>query len=162
MEQQQDPVIVRHRELERIANMALRAGRIMMECGASVSVVHGGVGMIARGFGVEDVGMRSGYASLEITVHAGGNTITRMMQVGRLGVNHRLDQAVRKLAVRVCRRAAMSVDEVGSRDRPAGPGDPPPSGLGGGGGRRYRLCLLRPAARRRLAGIRCRSGGGAR
>ena len=48
MEQQQDPVIVRHRELERIANMALRAGRIMMECGASVSVVHGGVGMIAR------------------------------------------------------------------------------------------------------------------
>jgi uncharacterized membrane protein YjjP (DUF1212 family) len=111
MEQQQDPVIVRHRELERIANMALRAGRIMMECGASVSVVHGGVGMIARGFGVEDVGMRSGYASLEITVHAGGNTITRMMQVGRLGVNHRLDQAVRRLAVRVS-QGGMSVDEV--------------------------------------------------
>lgn len=111
MEQQQDPVIVRHRELERIANMALRAGRIMMESGASVSVVHGGVGMIARGFGVEDVGLRSGYASLEVTVTAGGNTITRMMQVGRLGVNHRLDQAIRRLAVRVS-QGGMSVDEV--------------------------------------------------
>ena len=111
MEQQQDPVIARHRDLERIANMALRAGRLMMESGASVSVVHAGVGMIARGFGVEDVGMRSGYASLEVTLHAGGNTITRMIQVGRLGVNHRLDQAIRQLAVRVA-QGGMTVDEV--------------------------------------------------
>lgn len=111
MEQQQDAVIVRHRELERIANVALRAGRIMMESGASVSVVHRGVGMIARGFGVEDVGMRSGYASLEITVHAAGNTITRMMQVGRLGVNHRLDQAIRRLAVLVS-KGGMGVEDV--------------------------------------------------
>lgn len=111
MEQHQDVVIVRHRELERIANVALRAGRVMMESGASVSVVHRGVGMIARGLGVEDVGMRSGYASLEITVHAAGNTITRMMQVGRLGVNHRLDQAVRRLAVLVS-KGGMGVEEV--------------------------------------------------
>lgn len=111
MEQQQDAVIVRHRELERIANVALRAGRIMMESGASVSVVHRGVGMIARGLGVEDVGMRSGYASLEITVHAAGNTITRMIQVGRLGVNHRLDQAIRRLAVLVS-EGGMSIEDV--------------------------------------------------
>lgn len=111
MEQQQDAVIVRHRQLERIANVALRAGRIMMESGAAVSVVHRGVGMIARGLGVEDVGMRSGYASLEITVHAAGNTITRMMQVGRLGVNHRLDQAIRRLAVRAS-KGGMGVDDV--------------------------------------------------
>ncbi len=111
MEQQQDAVIVRHRELERIANVALRAGRNMMESGASVSVVHRGVGMIARGLGVEDVGMRSGYASLEITVHAAGNTITRMMQVGRLGVNHRLDQAIRRLAV-VVSKGGMSIEDV--------------------------------------------------
>lgn len=111
MEQHQDPVVIRHRELERIANMALRAGRVLMECGASVSVVNTGVGLIVRGFGIEEVSMRSGYASLEITVQGGGNTITRMMQVGRLGVNHRLDQAVRQLAVQVS-QGGMSVDEV--------------------------------------------------
>lgn len=111
MEQQQDPVVTRHRELERVANVALRAGRLMMESGASVSVVHAGVGMIARGFGIEDVSMRSGYASLEITVQRGGNTITRMMQVGRLGVNHRLDQAIRQLAVKVS-HGGMGIEDL--------------------------------------------------
>lgn len=83
----------------------------MMECGASVSVVHCAVAMIARGFGVEDVSLRSGYASIEITVRGGGNTITRMSGVGRHGVNHRLDQAVRRLAVRVS-KGGMGVDET--------------------------------------------------
>ncbi|WP_237151493.1 threonine/serine exporter family protein [Oryzibacter oryziterrae] len=111
MEPSSDPVVVRHRELERFANATLKAGRILMECGASVHVVHEGMTMIARGFGVEGVGIRSGYASLAITVTAGDNTITRMISVGRHAVNHRLDQAVRALAVRVS-KGGMTVEET--------------------------------------------------
>lgn len=111
MESELDPVVVRHRDLERFANTALRVGRTLMECGASVSVVHSGVTMVAKGFGVETTGFRSGYASIEMTLHMSGNTITRMLQAGRLGVNHRLDQAVRRLAVQAS-HGGMSVDEI--------------------------------------------------
>jgi len=110
MDSPDDPVVVRHRDLERYANAALKAGRIMMESGASVSVVHRGITMIAKGFGVETVGLRSGYTSIAMTLHSEDLTITRMLQVGRLGVNHRLDLAVRQL----CSRAGlggMSVTE---------------------------------------------------
>lgn len=106
-----DPVVMRHRDLERYANAALKAGRIMMESGASVSVVHRGIAMIARGFGVETIGLRSGYTSIAMTVHAEDQTITRMLQVGRLGVNHRLDLAVRELCARA-EKGGMSADAV--------------------------------------------------
>jgi uncharacterized membrane protein YjjP (DUF1212 family) len=114
MEANTDPIVVRHRELEQYANVALRVGRVMMESGASVSVVHAGMRMVVQGFGVDDVSMRSGYASVEMTLSAGGNTITRMLQVGRLGVNHRLDQAARQLASRAG-QGGMSVDEVDTK-----------------------------------------------
>ncbi|EJW09749.1 Uncharacterized protein DUF1212 [Rhodovulum sp. PH10] len=96
-----DPVRVRHRELERIAHVALQVGCLLTQSGAAVRVAHEGARLIAAGFGAEVLGMRSGYASFEVTVGAGRNTITRMMQVGPHGVNHRLDFAVRNLAVRV-------------------------------------------------------------
>lgn len=96
-----DPVVTRHRDLEKIANAALRAGRLSMECGANVRAVHETASAIARGLGAEDVGMRSGYASLSITVSAGENTLSRMSAVGRLGVNQRLDTEVRRLAERI-------------------------------------------------------------
>ncbi|MGB8601264.1 MAG: threonine/serine exporter family protein [Rhizomicrobium sp.] len=96
-----DPVLLRHRELERIAMVALRVARLFLECGAKVKVVHEGTGLIVRGLGVEFVGARAGYASHEITVSSGNNTITRMMTVSRHGVNHRLDYALRALCVRV-------------------------------------------------------------
>ncbi|WP_444455542.1 threonine/serine exporter family protein [Rhodobacter capsulatus] len=108
-----DPVVVRHRELERYATVALKAGRIMMESGASVSVVHRGITMIARGFGVETIGLRSGYTSIAMTVHAADQTITRMLQVGRLGVNHRLDLAVRELCSRA-EKGGMTVEAIES------------------------------------------------
>jgi uncharacterized membrane protein YjjP (DUF1212 family) len=100
-EGEDDPVITRHRDLERIANAALRAGRVAMESGANVRAVHDVTAAVARGLGAEDVGLRSGYASLSVTVSAGENTITRMSSVGRLGVNQRLDTEVRRLAGRV-------------------------------------------------------------
>jgi uncharacterized membrane protein YjjP (DUF1212 family) len=111
MGSENDPVVVRHRDLELYANTALRAGRIMMESGASVGVVHRGITLIAKGFGAETVGLRSGYTSIAMTLHAEGNTITRMLQVGRLGVNHRLDSAVRQLCAQAG-QGGMSVEAV--------------------------------------------------
>jgi hypothetical protein len=82
-----DPVRRKHRELERIAMTALRMARLLIECGAAVRVVHQGTFLVIRGLGVEPVGIRTGYASQEITVKSGSNTITRMMTVGPHGVN---------------------------------------------------------------------------
>jgi uncharacterized membrane protein YjjP (DUF1212 family) len=96
-----DPVLLRHRALEQIAMAALHAARVMMESGARAQVIHQCAVMVAQGLGAERVAFRSGYASLVITVTSGENSITRMVDVGRHGVNHRLDQGVRKLAVRV-------------------------------------------------------------
>jgi uncharacterized membrane protein YjjP (DUF1212 family) len=99
-EDESDPVRMRHRDLERIAHAALRIGCVLMETGACVRVVHEGARRIVAGLGAEVLGVRTGYASFEITVGTSGNTITRMMQVGRHGVNHRLDFAVRDLVKR--------------------------------------------------------------
>lgn len=96
-----DPVLLRHRALEQIAMVALQAARVLMESGARGQVVHRCAEMMARGLGAERVAFRSGYASLAITVSTGSNSITRMVDVGRHAVNHRLDQAIRKLAARV-------------------------------------------------------------
>lgn len=106
-----DPVRLKHRQLEKIAMAALRMARVLVECGARVRVVHQGATLVARGLGVEPVGLRTGYASQEITVRSGANTITRMMTIGSHGVNHRLDHAMRALAVRVS-KGTMTVDEV--------------------------------------------------
>lgn len=106
-----DPVRLKHRELEKIAMTALRMARVLVECGARVRVVHQGATLVARGLGVEPVGLRTGYASQEITVRSGENTITRMMSIGPHGVNHRLDHAMRALAVRVS-KGGMTVDAV--------------------------------------------------
>ena len=106
-----DPVRLKHRRLEQIAMTALRASRLLTECGARVRVATDGAALIARGLGVEVVGSRTGYASQELTVSSGANTITRMMTVGPHGVNHRLDHALRELAVRVS-KGGMSVEDT--------------------------------------------------
>ncbi len=106
-----DPVPKKHRELERIALVALKAARILLQSGARVKVVHEGAGLIVRGLGADIIGMRAGYASHEITVSGGGNTVTRMTSVGSHGVNHRLDHGLRALCVKVS-EGGMSVDEV--------------------------------------------------
>ena len=106
-----DPVPLKHRELERIAMVALKAARMLLESGARVKVVHEGAALIVKGLGVDIVGKRAGYASHEITVSHGANTITRMTTVGPHGVNHRLDHALRALCVRVS-QGGMSIDEI--------------------------------------------------
>lgn len=111
MTAESDSVPLQHRRLEQIAMTALRASRLLTECGARVRVAHDGAALIARGLGVEPVGTRTGYASQELTVSSGANTITRMMSVGPHGVNHRLDHALRALAVRVS-KGGMTVEET--------------------------------------------------
>jgi uncharacterized membrane protein YjjP (DUF1212 family) len=106
-----DPIRLKHRQLEQIAMTALRMARLLTECGARVRVAHQGASLVVRGLGVEPVGIRTGYASQEITVRSGANTITRMMTVGPHGVNYRLDHALRALAMRVA-PGGMSVDAV--------------------------------------------------
>ena len=106
-----DPVRLKHRQLEKIAMTALRMARVLVECGARVRVVHQGASLVARGLGVEPVGLRTGYASQEITVRSGANTITRMTTIVSHGVNHRLDHAMRALAVHVS-KGGMTADEV--------------------------------------------------
>ncbi|MCE1236969.1 MAG: threonine/serine exporter family protein [Hyphomicrobiales bacterium] len=113
-----DPVVRRHRDLERIANVALRAGRISMESGANASATRSVTAAVARGLGAEDVALRLGYASLAITVAGGGNSITRMSGVGRLGVDQRRDTEIRRLAERIEKGGATDVQTVqGELDR---------------------------------------------
>ena len=112
-----DPVLLRHRALEQIAMVTLQAARLLMESGARAQVIHRCAEMVARGLGAERVAFRSGYASLAITVSTGSNSITRMIDVGRHGVNHRLDQAIRRLAVRVAQGGMNAADTAAEIER---------------------------------------------
>uniref|UniRef100_Q07MR8 Threonine/serine exporter-like N-terminal domain-containing protein n=1 Tax=Rhodopseudomonas palustris (strain BisA53) TaxID=316055 RepID=Q07MR8_RHOP5 len=102
---------IRHHTLERIAHAALQVGVTLTQSGASVSTTHEAARMIGTGFGVEVLGLRSGYTSLEVTVGTGRDTITRMINTGPHGVNHRLDFAVRELAVRAA-GGGMTPEEI--------------------------------------------------
>lgn len=106
-----DPVLLRHRELERIANTTLRLGRMLMESGADVRTVHYWCQRIATGLGAESTGLRSGYASLETTVGSHENTITRMVPVGRHGMNARLLKGLQELAQAIG-RGGWTPDQV--------------------------------------------------
>lgn len=90
--------------LEPIAMVALDAGRMMMEAGASATGVKSIVERFALGLGAERVDLRIGYASLAITIGVGQAGITRMRKVGHLGVNQRLDQELWQLAKRISSR----------------------------------------------------------
>lgn len=89
--------------LEPLAMVALDAGRMLMEAGASANGVDEIVAKFARGLGADRVDLRIGYASLAITIGIGPNGITRMREVGHLGVNQRLDQELWHLAEKVSR-----------------------------------------------------------
>ncbi|MGE5321529.1 MAG: threonine/serine exporter family protein, partial [Actinomycetota bacterium] len=89
--------------LEPTAMVALDAGRLLMESGASTRNVEKVMGMVARGLGAERVHLRAGYASLSITIGIGSSGITRMRNVGMLGVNQQLALRVWELARHVAR-----------------------------------------------------------
>jgi uncharacterized membrane protein YjjP (DUF1212 family) len=89
--------------LEPIAMAALDAGRLLMEAGANANSIDAIVTRFARGLGADRVDLRIGYASLAVTIGIGPHGITRMREVGPLGVNQRLDQELWHLADRVAR-----------------------------------------------------------
>ena len=93
--------------------VALDAGRMLMEAGASAAGVKLIVERVAFGLGANRVDLRIGYASLAITIGIGDAGITRMRQVGTLGVNQRLDHELWQLAKRVSRRE-LTVDQTRS------------------------------------------------
>lgn len=97
----QDPVVLRHRDLERIALEALEVGKTLAETGARCSIVRGGMVRVARGLGAERVHVRVGYASLSITVVKDEVTSARMIELGPPGVNMRLNHDLRALCVRI-------------------------------------------------------------
>ena len=100
---------------------ALDAGRMLMEAGASANSIDAIVAKFARGLGADRVDLRIGYASLAITIGIGPNGITRMREVGHLGVNQRLDHELWRLAERVGRgelttgQARAELDRLGKK-----------------------------------------------
>ena len=100
-----------HSELERIAMAALEVGRLLMETGARAEIVHKDSSLVARGLGADRVDIRSGYASLDITVAGGASTVTRMTEVGAHGVNYLLGHAIRNVAQQIG-RGRLTAGEV--------------------------------------------------
>src|SRR4051812_47461439 len=92
-----ESVLAAREQLCQIAEAALSAGRLLMEAGASATIVHEECRRVVRGLGAQHVDLRSGYASLDITITNGSVDLTRMMEVGPLGANYRLAHAVRTL-----------------------------------------------------------------
>jgi uncharacterized membrane protein YjjP (DUF1212 family) len=97
--------------LEPIAMVALDAGRMLMEAGASAVSIDAIVAKFARGLGAERVDLRIGYASLAVTIGIGSNGITRMREVGHLGVNQRVDLELWHLSDRV-RTKQLTVEQT--------------------------------------------------
>jgi uncharacterized membrane protein YjjP (DUF1212 family) len=93
-----------------MAMLSMEVGRVLMECGASARIVDEYVSRTARGLGADRVDLRIGYASMAITVGVGPDGMTRMRKVGSLGVNQRLDRAVRQLSARIERGELDTVD----------------------------------------------------
>jgi uncharacterized membrane protein YjjP (DUF1212 family) len=92
-----------HSELEHIAMAALEVGRLLIETGARAEIVHEDSSLVAHGLGADHVDVRSGYASLDITVARGASTVTRMTEVGAHGVNYLLGHAIRNFAQQISR-----------------------------------------------------------
>jgi uncharacterized membrane protein YjjP (DUF1212 family) len=97
----QDIATTENSTLEEIAMLAMEFGRLLMECGASAGIADEYVVKVAHSLGARRAEVRVGYASLAITVGIQDEGITRLRKIGHLGVNQRLDQAVRHLARRV-------------------------------------------------------------
>lgn len=93
-----------YHELEKIADTAIAFGRVLMECNANIRAVDKATKLVVEGLGARPIGVRAGYASLTLTVSGGGHRVSRMRPVGRHLVNHRLDCAVRQLALEVAEK----------------------------------------------------------
>jgi uncharacterized membrane protein YjjP (DUF1212 family) len=104
----------RHRDLEQIALASLACARMLMVTGSRAKIVHECCQLLARGLHAEMMGVRVGYASISVTLVSGVNTITRMVTVDRHGMDHRLNQAIRRLVVTAA-QTGMQPGEITAR-----------------------------------------------
>ena len=102
---------MRDSSLEPLAILALDAGRILMETGASARNIEELVERVALGLGAESIDLRIGYGSLALTVFQESHGITRMRKVGHIGVNMRLAQEVSHFADRISAHE-LSIDRA--------------------------------------------------
>ena len=110
-----ESVLVERAQLSQIAEAALSVARLLMETGAPAKIVHEECRRVGCGLGAQHVDLRSGYASLDITITKGGIDFTRMMEVGSLGVNYRLAHAVRALVKQIAEgelTSAVAISEL--------------------------------------------------
>jgi len=87
--------------LEEVSDLTLAFGRLLMEAGASARHVEVIAKTVALGLGAERVDMGIGDCSLVVTISRGYEAITRIRQVGPVGVNERLHGALTAAAERI-------------------------------------------------------------
>ncbi|HUO06923.1 MAG TPA: threonine/serine exporter family protein [Phycisphaerae bacterium] len=112
-----ESVLVEREQLIPIAEAALLVARLLMETGASAKTVHEECSRVVRGLGAQHVDLRSGYDSLEITIAKGASYITRIVEIGPLGVNYRLAHAVRALAKRIAEGEFTTAEAISELTR---------------------------------------------
>ena len=95
-------ILLEHRELERVAETALCTARLLMETGVPATVVHEECCRVAPGLGAEHVDLRSGYASLGITIATGTDRVTRLSGCAARFLYARLGIGSNDLAVAGC------------------------------------------------------------
>ena len=112
-----ESVLAEREQLCQIAQAALLVARLLLETGAPATIVHEECRRVVHGLGAQHVDLRSGYASLDITITQGGVDLTRMMEVGPLGVNYRLFHAVRSLVTRIAQGELTSAEAISELTR---------------------------------------------
>ncbi len=89
----------RKAEAETIALAAMRGAAMLMESGARARVVYEFAEIAVRAMGGTFGGFRLGYASMNITVGREGQLVSSMANFHAPGVNHRMSEAVKALAL---------------------------------------------------------------
>jgi uncharacterized membrane protein YjjP (DUF1212 family) len=112
-----ESALVEREPLNQIAEAALSVARLLMETGASATIVHEECSRVARGLGAQHVDLRSGYDALDITISKGTSYMTRTVEIGPLGVNYRLAHAVRALAKRIAEGGFTSAEAISESTR---------------------------------------------
>jgi uncharacterized membrane protein YjjP (DUF1212 family) len=98
--------------LDAIATVALDVARLLMESGANARSVDEIGKIVAHGLGAESADLRIGYASLALTIGVNQVNVTRMKNVGHIGVNQRLEQALWQQANSIAQKQ-RTPEEIG-------------------------------------------------
>ncbi len=104
--------------LSEVARLALTAGRLLLETGASGRLVHEAMADIADGFHCDVVEVMCQHSAILVMLRRGADSSLQMTKVGEHGVNLRRSQAVLSIVQRVefhqldCPAAQAALDGV--------------------------------------------------